>query len=171
MVNTPQLTPTAYERLQEELAHLTGPANEEITAQIAAARALGDLSENGDYHAAREEKGKMAGRIQQIQALLERAEVVVPGDGPADCAAVGSLVELRFDDEDEVELRFDDEDEVELFLVGTIEERPKDCDVLSPLSPLGRAVLGARAGDVVRFKSPAGEAEVTVVSVRPPTGQ
>ena len=161
MVNIPQLTPAAYERLQEELARLTGPANDEITAQIAAARALGDLSENGDYHAAREEKGKMVGRIQQIQALLEHAEVIVPGDSPADRAAVGSVVDLRFEGDDEVEQ----------YLVGTIEERPEDCDVLSPLSPLGRAVLGARAGDVVRFVSPAGKAEVKVVSVRPPAGR
>ena len=161
MVNTPQLTPAAYERLQEELAHLTGPANDEITAQIAAARALGDLSENGDYHAAREEKGKMVGRIQQIQALLEHAEVIVPGDSPADRAAVGSVVDLRFEGDDEVEQ----------YLVGTIEERPEDCDVLSPLSPLGRAVLGAQAGDVVRFISPTGKAEVKVVSVRPLAGR
>ena len=158
MVNAPQLTLAAYERLQEELADLTGPANDEITAQIATARALGDLSENGDYHAAREKKGQMQGRIQQIQALLEHAEVVDPGDGPADRAAVGSVVDLRFEGDDEVEQ----------FLIGTIEERPDDYDVLSPVSPLGRTLLGARPGDVVRFTAPAGEAEVTVVSVRAP---
>lgn len=154
-MNAPQLTRVAYERLQEELAHLTGPANEEITAQIAAARALGDLSENGDYHAAREEKGKMQGRIQQIQALLENAVVVSPGDGPADCAAVGSLVDLRFDGDDGTER----------YLLGTIEERHEDYDVVSPSSPLGRAMIGARPGDVVRYEAPAGPVEVTVVDV------
>ena len=154
-MNAPQLTRVAYERLQEELAHLTGPANEEITAQIAAARALGDLSENGDYHAAREEKGKMQGRIQQIQALLENAVVVSPGDGPADRAAVGSLVDLRFDGDDGTER----------YLLGTIEERPEDYDVVSPSSPLGRAMIGARPGDVVRYEAPAGPVEVTVVDV------
>ena len=154
-MNAPQLTRAAYERLQEELAHLTGPANEAITAQIAAARALGDLSENGDYHAAREEKGKMQGRIQQIQALLEVAEVISPQQGSAGCAAVGSLVDLRFDGDDEVER----------FLLGTIEERPEDCDVVSPASPLGRALVGATAGDVVRYEAPAGPVEVTVVAV------
>ena len=154
-MNAPQLTRAAYERLQAELAHLTGPANEAITAQIAAARALGDLSENGDYHAAREEKGKMQGRIQQIQALLEYAEIVSPAEGPAGAAAVGALVDLRFDGDDEVER----------FLLGTIEERPEDCDVVSPSSPLGKALVGARAGDVVRYEAPAGPVEVTVVAV------
>ncbi len=154
-MNAPQLTRAAFERLQEELAHLTGPANEAITAQIAAARALGDLSENGDYHAAREEKGKMQGRIQQIQALLEHAEVVSPEAGSADCAVVGSLVDLRFEDDEEVER----------YLLGTIEERPEDCDVVSPSSPLGKAMLGARAGDVVRYSAPAGDVKVTVVAI------
>ena len=154
-MNPPQLTRGAYERLQGELAHLTGPANEAITAQIAAARALGDLSENGDYHAAREEKGKMQGRIQQIQALLEHAEVVSPDAGSADRASVGSLVDLRFDDDDEVER----------FLLGTIEERPEDYDVVSPFSPLGRVMIGAKAGDVVRYEAPAGPVAVTVVAI------
>ena len=154
-MNAPQLTRVAYERLQEELAYLTGPANEEITAQIAAARALGDLSENGDYHAAREEKGKMQGRIQQIQALLENAVVVSPGDGPADCATVGSLVDLRFEGDEDTER----------YLIGTIEERHEDYDVVSPSSPLGRAMIGARPGDVVRYEAPAGPVEVTVVAV------
>ena len=154
-MNAPQLTRVAYERLQEELAYLTGPANEEITAQIAAARALGDLSENGDYHAAREEKGKMQGRIQQIQALLENAVVVSPADGPADCAAVGSLVDLRFDGDEDTER----------YLLGTIEERHEDYDVVSPSSPLGKAMIGARPGDVVRYEAPAGPVEVTVVDV------
>lgn len=160
MVSAPQLTRGAYERLQEELAHLTGPANEEITAQIAAARALGDLSENGDYHAAREEKGKMQGRIQQIQALLERAEVVDPAAASGDCVAVGSLVDLRFDDSDETER----------YLIGTIEERHDDYDVVSPSSPLGKAMIGAGAGDVVRYEAPAGPVEVTVVAILVPAG-
>ena len=154
-MNAPQLTRAAYERLQAELAHLTGPANEAITAQIAAARALGDLSENGDYHAAREEKGKMQGRIQQIQALLEYAEIVSPAEGAIGAAAVGALVDLRFDGDDEVER----------FLLGTIEERPEDCEVVSPSSPLGKALVGAQAGDVVRYEAPAGPVEVTVVAV------
>ncbi|MCY4632577.1 MAG: transcription elongation factor GreA [bacterium] len=154
-MNAPQLTRAAYERLQEEFAHLTGPANEEITAQIAAARALGDLSENGDYHAAREEKGKMQGRIQQIQALLDNAVVVSPGDGPSGLAAVGSLVDLRFDGDDGTER----------YLIGSIEERHEDYDVVSPSSPLGRAMIGARAGDVVHYKAPAGQVEVAVVAV------
>lgn len=154
-MNAPQLTRVAHERLQEELAHLTGPANEAITAQIAAARALGDLSENGDYHAAREEKGKMQGRIQQIQALLERAVVVSRDEHPDDTVAVGALVDLQFDGDEETER----------YLIGSIEERHDDYDVVSPSSPLGKAMIGARAGDAVRYEAPAGPVEVTVVAV------
>ena len=154
-MNAPQLTRVAYERLQEELAHLTGPANEAITAQIAAARALGDLSENGDYHAAREEKGKMQGRIQQIQALLENAVVVSRDEHPDDVVTVGSLVDLRFEGDEDTER----------YLIGSIEERHEDYDVVSPSSPLGRAMIGSRAGDVVSYEAPAGQVEVTVVAV------
>ncbi len=154
-MNAPQLTRVAFERLQEELAYLTGPANEEVTAQIAAARALGDLSENGDYHAAREEKGKMQGRIQQIQALLEKAVVVSRDDHADDRASVGSLVDLQFDGDEQTER----------YLIGTIEERHDDYDVVSPSSPLGRAMIGGRAGDVVRYEAPSGRVEVTIVAV------
>ncbi|MCY3560934.1 MAG: transcription elongation factor GreA [bacterium] len=154
-MRAPQLTRVAYERLQEELAHLTGPANEAITAQIAAARALGDLSENGDYHAAREEKGKMQGRILQIQALLEKAVVVSRDEHPDDVVNVGSLVDLRFGDDEDTER----------YLIGSIEERHDAYDVVSPSSPLGVAMIGARAGDVVSYAAPAGQVEVTVVAV------
>ena len=154
-MRAPQLTRVAYERLQEELAHLTGPANAAITAQIAAARALGDLSENGDYHAAREEKGKMQGRILQIQALLEKAVVVSRDEHPDDIVNVGSLVDLRFEGEEDTER----------YLIGSIEERHDDYDVVSPSSPLGVAMIGARAGDVVSYAAPAGQVEVTVVAV------
>ncbi|MXZ30647.1 MAG: transcription elongation factor GreA [Acidimicrobiia bacterium] len=154
-MRAPQLTRVAYERLQEELAHLTGPANAAITAQIAAARALGDLSENGDYHAAREEKGKMQGRILQIQALLEKAVVVSRDEHPDDVVNVGSLVDLRFGDDEDTER----------YLIGSIEERHDAYDVVSPSSPLGVAMIGARAGDVVSYAAPAGQVEVTVVAV------
>ena len=154
-MNANRLTRVAYERLQSELAYLTGPANEEVTAQIAAARALGDLSENGDYHAAREEKGKMQGRIQQIQALLDNAEVVSPDDVSDGCVSVGSLVDLRFEGDEEVER----------YLIGSIEERHDDHDVVSPSSPLGKAIIGAEAGDVVSYEAPAGPVSVSVVAV------
>lgn len=155
MANVQQLSQTAFDRLKAEHDDLTTRGRIEIAQKIEAARALGDLSENGDYHAAREEKGKMQGRIQQIQALLENAVVVSPGDGPADCATVGSLVDLRFEGDEDTER----------YLIGTIEERHEDYDVVSPSSPLGRAMIGARPGDVVRYEAPAGPVEVTVVAV------
>ena len=76
-------------------------------------------------------------------------------EGPEDRAAVGSIVDLRFDGDDGTER----------YLLGTIEERHEDYDVVSPSSPLGRAMIGARPGDVVRYEAPAGPVEVTVVDV------
>ena len=150
-----RLTRAAYERLQTELAELSGPTKAKLTEQVAKARALGDLSENADYHAAREELGKVNGRIMQLERLLEEAEIVEAA--ASDQAEYGVVVSLRFDGTDEDEK----------FLIGSIEERPDGHEVISPTSPLGQAVLGAKVGDVVRYEAPAGSVEVKLVSVSP----
>ena len=150
-----RLTRAAYERLRTELAELSGPTKIKLTEQVAKARALGDLSENADYHAAREELGKVNGRIMQLERLLEEAEIV--DAAASDRAEYGVVVSLRFDGAD------DDEK----FLIGSIEERPDAHEVISPTSPLGQAVLGAKVGDVVRYEAPAGSVEVKLVSVSP----
>lgn len=153
---TQRLTRAAYERLQAELAELSGPTKAKLTEQVSKARALGDLSENADYHAAREELGKVNGRIMHLERLLEEAEIVdaAASDDRADYGVV-------------VSLRFDGADEDEKFLIGSIEERPDAHEVISPSSPLGQAVLGAKVGDVVRYEAPAGSVEVKLVSVSP----
>ena len=100
-----QLTRTTYDRLQAELEDLTTRGRVEIAQHIEAARALGDLSENGDYHAAKDSQGKMESRIRQLQALLKTATIVEDqGDGDG-TVATGTVVTLRYegDDEDDIQ--------------------------------------------------------------------
>src|SRR5438045_8757724 len=93
---TTWLTQEAYGRLKAELEHLSGPARAEVTARIAAARAEGDLKENGGYHAAKDEQGKMEARIRQLTQLLREAHVGQPPAAAAGVAGPGMVVTVRF---------------------------------------------------------------------------
>jgi transcription elongation factor GreA len=136
MAETHELSRDAFERLRAELEELTTEGRVEIARKIEAARALGDLSENGDYHAAKDEQGKMEARIRQITAVLDDARVVERPQG-TDRVTVGTIVSIRFVGDDEVER----------YLVGSIEERHDDYEVVSPGSPLGQALIGAALGE------------------------
>src|ERR687894_14126 len=137
MAQTHHLSQAAFDRLKAEHDDLTTRGRVDIARKIEEARALGDLSENGDYHAAKETQGMMEGRIRQIQALLENA-VVVETTGAGDVVSQGAVVSIRYAGDDDVER----------FLIGSIEERHhSDVDVISPGSPLGQALLGRKAGE------------------------
>ena len=150
-----QLTPATYERLKAELEDLTTRGRVEVARAIEAARALGDLSENGDYHAAKDNQGKMEARIRQLQATLADAEIVDGTSLPDSTVATGSIVSIRYDGDDEVER----------FLVGSIEERNDEMSVVSPGSPLGQALLGRAPGDVVEYEAPGGVLRVEIVKI------
>ncbi|HEY3000104.1 MAG TPA: transcription elongation factor GreA [Acidimicrobiales bacterium] len=149
MAQTHHLSQAAFDRLQAEHDDLTTRGRVEIARKIEAARELGDLSENGDYHAAKEEQGKMEGRIRQLAFMLENAEII-EGDA-GDQVSHGSVVAIRYEGDDDVER----------YLIGSIEERHDDLDVISPSSPLGEALIGSAPGDEVTFTAPTG-AELTV---------
>jgi transcription elongation factor GreA len=151
------LTRATYDRLQAELEDLTTRGRVEIARAIEAARALGDLSENGDYHAAKDTQGKMEARIRQIQATLSKATVVEEGGAGGDpgTVAAGSVVAIRYEGDEEVER----------FLVGSIEERHDELNVVSPGSPLGQALMGKTAGQVVAYEAPGGSLRVEIVEV------
>src|SRR5205823_9405029 len=151
MAETHHLSPAAYERLQAELHELTSRGRVEIARKIEAARELGDLSENGDYHAAKEEQGKMEARIRHLEALLKNAEIVEGGG--SEVITAGSVVEIRYVGDDDTER----------YLIGSIEERHDDLEVISPGSPLGRALLGHRVGEIVDFEAPARTLKVEIV--------
>ncbi|MCA1825017.1 MAG: transcription elongation factor GreA [Mycobacteriales bacterium] len=155
---TTWLTPEAYQRLQHELEELSGPGREQVVNRIAAAREEGDLRENGGYHAAKEEQGKLEARIRQLTVLLREAKV---GEAPVSVAtaAPGMLVTVRYEDDTETET----------FLLGSREDHVAEHEVYSPSSPLGRAVLGHAPGDVVSYDAPRRSMKVTIVSLEPYT--
>ena len=149
------LTQDAYDKLAAELEYLKTKGRAEVSRKIGAARAEGDLSENGGYHAAREEQGQMEGRIAQLEHMLREAQVGAAPES-AEGAAVGMEVTVAYSDKD-----------TETFLLGSREmlglDASVDTPVYSPQSPLGAAVLGARVGDRVRYTAPSGKAiELTV---------
>jgi transcription elongation factor GreA len=152
-----KLTQATHERLVAELEDLTTRGRVEIAAQIEAARALGDLSENGDYHAAKDAQGKMESRVRQLQAMLKQVEIVDDSGSDDGSVSLGSTVTLRYEG--------DDEDDTQQFFVGSIEERQGDLHVISPSSPLGQVLVGRGAGDSVEYKAPGGTLKVHIVAV------
>jgi transcription elongation factor GreA len=149
------LTRAAYERLQAEYDDLTTRGRIEIAQAIERARELGDLSENGDYHAAKDQQGWMEARIRELQKVLKHAEVV---DRVAEgVVGPGTVVTILYEG--------DDESDAERYLVGHIEERHEDYDVVSPGSPLGSALLGSGVGDWVEYEAPNGTLRVRIVAV------
>ncbi len=153
------LTQEAYDRLKAELQQLSGPGRTEIAKKIEAAREEGDLKENGGYHAAKEEQGKMEARIRQLTQLLDNAKI---GEAPQDTGVVspGMVVTVEM---------FGDE---ETFLLGSREiGEGADLQVFSEQSPLGSAILGHAVGETASYEAPNGKMiEVTVVSAKPYTG-
>ena len=136
------LTQEAADRLMAELADLEGPRRADIVKKIEAARAEGDLKENGGYHAAREEQGKNEARIRQLKHMLEHAHIGTPPASESGVVAQGMLVTVDIAG-----------DEMK-FLLGSREIAADDVDVYSEKSPLGAAVLGAKVGETVTYTAP-----------------
>ena len=157
MAEVQELSRATYDRLKAELDELTGEGRIDIAHKIEAARALGDLSENGDYHAAKEQQGKMEARIRQIKGTLQDAVVVDVSAGDTTNVVVGTVVALRFEGDEAIER----------FLVGNIEERHDDLDVLSPKSPLGQAVVGASVGEHRTYEVNGNQLGIEIVSIEP----
>ena len=159
--NVTWLTQEAYDRLQAELDHLSGPARTEISERIGAARAEGDLKENGGYHAAKEEQGKMEARIRQLTQLLRDAKVGEPPAAQEGLAGPGMVVTVQFSDGDE-----------ETFLIGSREEAAhSDVTVYSAQSPLGVALTGRKPGESVTYTAPNGnDITVELLDSKPYTG-
>ncbi len=155
------LTQAKYDELKAELDHLRGAGRSEVVQRVSDARDEGDLKENGGYHAAREELGKVDGRIAQLVDMLERAQV---GETPPDDGMVepGMQVTIRI-----VEL-----DQTQTFLLGAREMAGEGgTEVFSPQSPMGQAINGANKGDTVDYTAPNGkELKVEILEAVPYTG-
>jgi len=153
------LTQAKYDALQAELEELRGPGRAAVVQKVSEARDEGDLKENGGYHAAREELGKIDGRIAQLEDMLKRAQV---GETPPDDGVVEPGMVVTY--------RFVGDDEEEKFLLGAREMKGDDDDleVYSPQSPLGAALDGHKAGETVDFEQPNGKvAKIAIVSAVP----
>jgi transcription elongation factor GreA len=152
------LTQEAYDRLSAELEELSGPGRTEIAKKIEQAREEGDLRENGGYHAAKEEQGKIEARIRQLTQLLRSAEVggTQPSDGHV---APGMVVTATIAGSEST------------FLLGNREiAGDSDLDVYSEASPLGHAITGSSVGDTVTYTAPNGRAiTVRIERVEPYT--
>lgn len=155
MAATHPLTQDTFDRLKAELEDLRTRGRIEIARAIEAARALGDLSENGDYHAAKDSQGKMEARIRQLEAMLKDVEIVDGTAGREGEVAAGTVVALRYEGDDDVER----------YLIGSIEERREGLEVISPSSPLGQALIGRKKGETVSYEAPRGVQKVEIVDV------
>lgn len=140
------LTPAQHAALEAELAELEGPKRAEVIEAIKTARSFGDLSENFEYHAAKNEQGLLEARIKKLRARLAHA-VVVDHDTD-EHVGVGSIVEIADENGETME--------VEISAVGGV----------GPDSPLGRALMGAGVGDVVVVEAPRGSWKARVLGIR-----
>ena len=150
------LTPETYERLSSELHELKTEGRERVSQQIGQAREHGDIRENADYDAAKNEQGLMEARIRQLEALLSSAvvgEAAAPG-----VAGPGTVVDLEV------------AGEAETYFLGSREEAIKGLEVLSLQSALGQAVVGRRAGEEFVYTTPTGrELPVKLLKAEPRT--
>jgi transcription elongation factor GreA len=143
--NVTWLTQETYDRLKAELDQLSGPGRAEIAKKIEAARAEGDLRENGGYHAAKDEQGHIEARIVTLQHMLDNAQVGIP---PQTEGVVGPGMKVT--------IRFAGDDDTMTFLLASREEAGSPVAVYSPRSPLGAAILGKKVGEKASFSTPNG---------------
>ena len=148
-------TKQGYQDLVDELKYLKLTRREEIKEQIAVARGFGDLSENAEYDEARNEQAKVEARIQELEALIENAEIIDETNMDVRSISLGSVVKLYDEDFDE---------EITYSIVGSNQADPLEKKI-SDQSPIGRALMGKKAGESVTVTAPAGELRFKVLEV------
>jgi transcription elongation factor GreA len=160
---TATLTLEAYLRLRSELEELTTTGRERITEKIKHARELGDLSENAEYHAAKDEQGLMESKIRKLQHMMRDPEIVEAPEH-SDEVAPGMLVTIR-------PVGDDDEDDDETYLLAEhAEEKAPGARTVTTTSPLGAALLGSSEEQEIAYEAPAGTIRYVVVGFEPFAG-
>ncbi len=155
MSNKVYLTNEGFLEIEEELNHLKEVKRPEVIKALKDARALGDLSENADYDAARNEQAQVEGRIKELEQLLEKAELIEKQD--TDKVGLGATVTIKY---------IDDDDDVEEYrIVGSKEADPSN-DKISNESPLAKAVMGHKVGEVCVVESPNGNYNVEIMEIK-----
>ena len=150
------LTPRGAQKLREELLMLTSEERPAVIEAIATAREYGDLKENAEYHAAREKQGLIESRIKEIEAVISRAQVIDPTTLGGDTVKFGATVTIVYLDEDNRTQRYQ--------IVGA-PEADISFGWLSLASPVGRALIGKKQGEIVTIKSPKGEQVCEIAKV------
>ena len=148
------LTSEGAEKLRAELEELKGPKRDEMAKRLRSAIQMGDLSENADYHKAKEDQGFMEGRIQELEYLLRNAIIVDVDEVTKDSVQVGSCVTVQ--EEDEAEEQY--------FVVGAKEADPRSGKI-SNESPIGKALMGGHVGDVVSAITPGGVIKLKILKI------
>lgn len=148
------LTKNGLEELQAELDDLKQNVRPEVISQIKEARAQGDLSENAEYHAARDRQGQIEARIKELEYLVDNATIIE--EGKKNEVSVGSTVEIKYIDDDEIE---------EYSIVGSTEADPFE-NKISNESPIALGIMGKKVGDRVTIDSPNGSYDIEVVSIK-----
>ena len=147
------LTSEGFLELETELNNLKTEDRPRIIEAIKEARAQGDLSENADYDAARDEQAKIEARIQELEYMLEHAKIIEKVSG--DKVAVGTTVTVQYVDDDEEE---------EYSIVGSMEADPFE-NKISNESPIGKAIMDKRVGDIISVESPNGSYDIKIVKI------
>jgi len=149
------MTREGYEKLKTELSHLNDVKMIEVTKRVASARDLGDLSENAEYHAAREDQGLLQAQIDLLRTKLAKAMIIDPSQLPKDTVVFGSKVKVK---------DLDGGDEEEFELVGPGQDNPDQNRILTT-SPIGQGLLGKKKGEVAEIQVPRGVLRFKVMSI------
>lgn len=150
-----KLTPAGFLEIEQELNKLREEDRPRIIQAIKEARAQGDLSENADYDAARDEQAKVEARIKELEYMIENANII--DEAPKGVVGLGSNVTVAF-------IEDDDDDEEEYTIVGSLEADPTD-NKISDESPMGKALCGKKVNDIVAIESPNGSYNVKIVKI------
>jgi transcription elongation factor GreA len=156
MIDKIPFTREGLEKLREELYRLEKVERPKNIQAIAEARSHGDLSENAEYHAAKDRQSFLEGRISELQSVVSRSEIIDVGNGPRDRVEFGCTVVLYNTQTDEEET---------YQLVGPYESKPEE-NRISVTSPLGQTLIGRTSGDEVEAKTPGGIREYEIVEIR-----
>lgn len=149
------MTRDGYDKLRVELDKYRGPMMIEITKRVATAREMGDLSENAEYHAAREDQGQLQARINELADRLARATIIDTSTLPKDTVVFGSKVKVK-------DLEYNEEETYEL--VGPGQEVPDRGRILTT-SPIGQGLLGKKKGEIAEIEVPSGTLKYKVLEI------
>lgn len=148
------LTKQGLEEVKEELDNLKQVIRPEVISQIKEARAQGDLSENAEYHAARDRQGQVEARIKELEYLVDNATIIE--EKKSDVVSVGSKVEIKYIDDDEIE---------EYSIVGSTEADPFE-NKISNESPIAKGIMGKKVKEIVTIESPNGNYDIQIMSIK-----